>query len=308
MNTRDDEDEELEKTSVVPSDTFKIRLARAEKAPPCLVFLSGPKNLIGAPQPLEAEEYVLGRSRASDICVEDKTVSKLHAKLSLSDGEISVVDLGSTNKTRVNKVSLEPDVPRVLKNNDRVEIGNVLFKFLESGNIETLSTAETFEKSFIDSLTSVANRGGFDRRAERLIGSFSIVTFDVDFFKKINDQWGHDAGDYVLIELAKIVRDKVIRQGDFFARTGGEEFTILLMNNSSEKAGDVAERLRQTIEAHEFRFEDKILNITVSVGVACRKHEEEDWRVVFKRADQALYSSKRAGRNSVTVDSEDEPL
>ena len=300
----------LDKTSIIPSDTFKVRLQQAGQAPPSLVMLVGPASSVGRQWELEDTDLIIGRAESCHICVEDRSVSKSHAKITLVAGEVHISDLQSTNKTIINGDIIEPLAPQKLKNNDQVKTGNVIFKFLEEGNIESVSAAQTFDRTQIDSLTEIYNKGAlevkgveFFRRAELLAAPLSLVTFDIDHFKKVNDTHGHAAGDYILKEVAAEIRNKLIRDNDFFARSGGEEFCLLLLGGEVGQAEDVAERIRTTIENHSFVFQNQPIPITVSAGVSTRVPEDTSWQDIFQRADKALYASKEGGRNKVTVTS-----
>ena len=307
-NKNDWEDSPLDKTSVVPSDTFKVRLAQAGEAPPCLVLLVGPANMIGRQWPLQNQNMILGRTETANIHVEDKSISKSHAKIMISGGEVTIMDLESTNRTVVNGKLIPSLQPISLENNDQIKTGNVIFKYLEKGNIETVSTAETFGRGMVDPLTGINNKGSFDnhalesyRKADLIGTNLSIITFDIDYFKKVNDNFGHSAGDYVLKDLSALVKETQIRGNDFFARTGGEEFCLLLLGSKPNEARDVAERIRIKIEKHDFVFQDVKIPITVSLGVSSKQETDRAWTEIFERADKALYSSKANGRNQVTV-------
>ncbi len=119
----------------------------------------------------------------------------------------------------------------------------------------------------------------------------------------VNDTHGHPAGDYVLKEVAKVVKNKLIRGNDFFARAGGEEFCLLLAGSELKQAEEVAERIRATIEAQKFVFEGTHIPITISVGVAGYDPSDSNWTEIYERADKALYHSKNSGRNCVSVSS-----
>jgi two-component system cell cycle response regulator len=305
---KDDEEAPLDKTSVVQSETFKVRLAQAGQAPPSLILLVGPASAVGRQWPIEDTDRILGRAATAHVSVDDRSVSKSHCKLILSSGDVSIIDLDSTNKTVINGRVLTPLVPHKLVSNDQIKTGNVIFKFLERGNIETVATGMTYEKAHTDALTGIANRGGLNsramdsfRRSDLLGVPFSIVTFDIDHFKSVNDSFGHPAGDHVLVEISRVIRDKLIREGDFFARAGGEEFCLILLGSGLNQAHEIGERIRHTIEIHEFLFEGRKIPITISAGVATRIPQDKTWGDVFERADKALYVSKRAGRNRVHV-------
>lgn len=156
--------------------------------------------------------------------------------------------------------------------------------------------------AFTDPLTSIYNRLHFSNflesevdRVKRYGGTFSIIFFDLDHFKKINDEYGHLSGDAVLKEVAEIV-GKANRSADIFARYGGEEFIILTPSTDMAGALVHAERLRMDIENHRF---SEISQLTCSFGVAEFKPDTDDMPSIFKRADTALYNAKHLGRNRV---------
>ena len=154
-----------------------------------------------------------------------------------------------------------------------------------------------------DNLTVFYNRRKFKEiirieieRVKRYNQPLSILMFDVDHFKKVNDKYGHAAGDYVLKTIAHIVR-KNIRKIDYLFRWGGEEFLILSLETQLDKAHALAERMRKAIESHKFK---KGIKVTVSFGVT--EFKERDTQDSFiKRADDAMYKAKEKGRNRVEV-------
>ena len=304
----DSTNDNLEKTSIVSSDTFKGRLKEADEVPPAIVVLIGPPGYVGKQYPITANDIVIGRSVESQVYIDDKSLSRSHAKFAVNAGEVSVIDLGSTNKTIVNGQAIPPLASCMIKNNDQIKTGNVIFKFLEKGSIEAMTNATMYEKAQKDALTGAHSKGALIekgpeamKRAEVLNEPLSLVTFDIDHFKKVNDTHGHPGGDYVLKELCRVVITKLIRANDFFSRYGGEEFVLLLSGSPSKTAGEVGERIRQTIESHEFIFENKKIPVTISVGVATKLPNETEWTQIYDRADKALYQSKQAGRNRSTV-------
>jgi diguanylate cyclase (GGDEF)-like protein len=155
-----------------------------------------------------------------------------------------------------------------------------------------------------DVLTGVSNRLVFNRtlvkeiqRAHRYHSELSLLMFDIDFFKNINDSYGHDVGDQVLITLCEII-SQLLRETDVFCRVGGEEFAIIMVETNLEQATQTAERLRKAIED----MEKGVLptSLTVSFGVAAMTRWDSD-KTIFRRADEALYQAKENGRNRVEV-------
>jgi diguanylate cyclase (GGDEF)-like protein len=126
----------------------------------------------------------------------------------------------------------------------------------------------------------------------------SLVMFDIDHFKKINDSFGHLAGDYVLKHLAQTVKTR-IRREDCFARYGGEEFAIVLPEIDGLNAKPFAEKIRQLVEATDFKFESTTMPVTISMGVATLDPDSTDAQALIKRADDRLYEAKSSGRNCV---------
>ena len=130
----------------------------------------------------------------------------------------------------------------------------------------------------------------------------AVIMFDIDFFKRFNDTYGHACGDYVLITVAKIIKSS-IRAEDLAGRYGGEEFTVMLNNTCKEDAITVADRIRSKVEQYDFCYENQHVKVTISIGVAeydSKKNPVTSPKELVDQADQALYVSKRGGRNRVT--------
>lgn len=305
--SRNVSDGETEKT-VFSTDTFHGKIKNAEDAPPSLVVLIGPPGYTGKQWSLTQAETIVGRSVECSIFIDDRSLSRNHCRFMLMGPDVSVVDMGSTNKTIVNGMTLPPQTPHRLRNNDQIKTGNVVFKFLERGSLEAMSTQEVQERVAKDVLTGAYTKAELLQRAPELMkrsetlgDPLSLVVFDIDYFKKINDTFGHPGGDYILRELGRVVGTKLVRSQDYFARFGGEEFVILLLGSNSKQAWDVAERIRLTVQGHSFVYEGAQVPVTVSLGVAERLPTEKNWEALFDRADKALYHSKKTGRNKVTM-------
>lgn len=130
----------------------------------------------------------------------------------------------------------------------------------------------------------------------------AVIMFDIDFFKRFNDTYGHACGDYVLQTVAKIIRS-CIRSCDLASRYGGEEFTVMLDKTGKDDAMTVAERIRQHVEEYDFCYENQHVKVTISIGVTVFDSEKNlvsSPKLLVDQADQALYVSKRSGRNRVT--------
>ena len=169
--------------------------------------------------------------------------------------------------------------------------------------------------AFYDSLTKIFGRRYVEAwleteyaRVKRYNTDLALVLFDIDHFKKINDTYGHQAGDFVLQELAATVKS-VIRQADVLGRYGGEEFLVCMPETKVEKALLSAERIRKGVEEKEFIYDGKKIPVTISLGVASFRQMPEDKVSRFiKDADEALYFSKEHGRNRVTLHGQEKKL
>ncbi|KJH81771.1 sensor domain-containing diguanylate cyclase [Stutzerimonas stutzeri] len=161
--------------------------------------------------------------------------------------------------------------------------------------------------SSTDRLTGLFNRGHWEEmlrqdyaRHRRYDRNAALVMFDIDHFKRINDSYGHQAGDAVIQRAAELIRQSM-RDADIAGRYGGEEFVVLLPDTDSEGAVTFAERLRQSIEAHEVIHEGRSIHFTVSLGIADLSQPTSGYAQLIERADSAMYMSKSAGRNQVSL-------
>ena len=161
--------------------------------------------------------------------------------------------------------------------------------------------------SITDELTSIANRRYFFEtasrelaRARRVNRPFSIIIFDLDHFKNINDTYGHLIGDDILKEIAQKVVSQ-LRTLDIYARYGGEEFIICLPETMPNDAVIVAERIRNIVEECKFKENDHLITVTISLGIASLTDTEEELEMIIKHADEALYQAKQSGRNRAVV-------
>ena len=159
-----------------------------------------------------------------------------------------------------------------------------------------------------DYLTDIYNRRYFFEAGPRLVDQavrrgdpMSIAILDIDQFQRLNDTYGHDAGDFVLTELGAQVKASGLRERDLAGRYGGEEFIVVLTNSDQEQAREVAERIRKKIENHLYNYSGEIIPVTVSMGVSAIKKEHHDATDLYKDTDKALYESKRTGKNKVTL-------
>lgn len=267
------------------------------ESPACLVFIAGDK--IGRKLEVRGGELVLGRDPSCTVPLPSDLISRRHAEITVDGDRVMLKDLGSTNGTYVNDRPVEE---LELRDGDRISVGEVVLKFLAKGNAEAAYHDEVYRLMSFDGLTEVLNKRVFHEHlsaaTEDASKPLSLLVFDADHFKRVNDTHGHAAGDLVLRQLARTAEGQLVADCDL-GRVGGEEFAILTRLNSDE-AMSLAEGLRAAVENHYFEWEGERIPVTVSVGLACRARDsQESAKELFARADAELYRAKASGRNCV---------
>jgi diguanylate cyclase (GGDEF)-like protein len=267
----------------------------------CIVQIHGPE--LGKKYTLQETEFTIGRGEDNHIVVDLDNVSRKHARILRRQGRMFVEDLRSTNGTYLNDAEVTQET--LLRSGDLIKVGGSIFKFLTGDNVELQYHETIYTLTIVDGLTGVNNKRYFLEYLEREMGRchrygrpLTLMMFDIDFFKKINDVHGHLAGDYVLRELAQTVK-RMVRKEQCFARYGGEEFALVVPEDGMDKARIFAEKIRQTIEKKQFTFENQDIPVTLSIGVADMAQEMTDPLQFIKVADANLYKAKKTGRNRV---------
>jgi two-component system, cell cycle response regulator len=286
------------------------RMAPVQEAPPpdaqpaaaCLVVLSG--SNVGEMYRLEKDQIVIGRGDKVDLRLVDDGISREHVRLFKEGGRIVLEDLGSTNGTYCNgqRVARQP-----LAEGDKILIGSTtILKFGYQDKLDEMFQRQMSESALRDGLTRAFNKRYFTDRIEsefqyaiRHRTPLSLIFLDIDHFKKINDQHGHQAGDHVLAQLSTLVMS-MLGEEETFARYGGEEFAVIARGVELAAATALSERLRAAVEAHPFNFESTSLPVTISVGVARAPGPGlASSGDLVARADESMYAAKRSGRNRV---------
>lgn len=269
----------------------------------CLIHIYPTGTGMGTRYTLGEVPVVLGRSSDCDIRINDYSVSRRHARIQpVADGYLAV-DLQSTNGTFVNDVAASMCK---LKDGDYLRVGNCIYRFLIGGNIESEYHEEIYRLTIIDALTEIHNKRYLmeflDRelsRSARYNRPLSVVMFDIDHFKAINDDLGHLGGDFTLRELASRLKGN-IRREELFARYGGEEFVVVLPETDTNGAVQFGERIRRSVANQPFQYEEKKFHITISLGVATTCGEEKLKPAdILRIADDKLFQAKNEGRNRV---------
>jgi two-component system cell cycle response regulator len=271
-----------------------------------LIVLAG--NSVGQMFKIPGGEAVIGRGRTAEVRLFDEGVSREHARIRTDGIRLYVEDLGSRNGTFCNGKKVDAPVP--LGDGDKIQVGRTtILKFTYHDALDESFHEQMYESALRDALTKAYNKRYF---ADRLDGEFrfarrhdtsmALLMLDIDHFKKINDTYGHPAGDAVLVAVADALT-RSVRNEDVVARYGGEEFAIILRSINVEGGRMLGERLRRMIELLQVDVGGSHpLKVTVSIGVAAFPESNVQNGVeLVEAADTALYRAKNGGRNRISL-------
>jgi diguanylate cyclase (GGDEF)-like protein len=291
-----------DETTLNSAPTLETPKTAPHGASAYLVVIAGPS--FGEMYKLKSDRIVLGRGDRTDVRIVDDGVSREHAALQREGGKVVLVDLNSTNGTYCNGVR----VPRQeLTDGDKISIGaSTILKFTFQDHVDEHYQKQLFESALRDGLTSTFNRRYFLDRlhgelrfAVRHAKPVALLFVDIDHFKKLNDTYGHQAGDQVLASVARVMMT-TIRAEDVLARYGGEEFAIICREIELEGAEALAKRLIAAVSERPFEFRGQQIPVTISVGAAI-DHGRSEAQALIAAADAAMYEAKRSGRNRVCL-------
>jgi len=297
------DDDDSETTGVTSAVVLPPEMQRDAKVA-YLVVLAG--SNVGEMHKIETAETVIGRAEGTAIRLLDNGVSRRHARIIELNGQVLIEDMQSANGTLVNGEMIQT---RVLNDGDKIRLGSTtMLKFTYQDKLDESFQQQMYDAALRDGLTGVFNKKYFTDRldtefayAQRHKTMLSLVMFDVDHFKKVNDTYGHLAGDEVLVQLARTAQ-KLIRTEDVITRYGGEEFAIICRGIPLINTGVLAERVRAGIEQAKIKFRDERLPITISVGVSALNESPATTPAeLVAAADEALYEAKNGGRNRVCL-------
>lgn len=275
---------------------------------PCLVQYNGTD--IGKRHVIDRSKVSLGRALTNDIAISEASVSRIHAQILGEGRHVYIEDLGSSNGTYINdKAILEKSQ---LKDQDIVRLGTVLFKFFSADNVEGFIQDKMYKLATIDAGTQTFNKqylldtlASEFKKSKSTGRPLAVIYLDLDHFKQVNDKYGHNAGDQVLRDTAKLVKN-LIRKDDVFARFGGEEFVVVLPKTTALQAAKTAETMRERASQWPHTLlissgERIDHHQTISIGVAELDDTMNSYKDLLELADRKLYRSKEGGRNRVTV-------
>jgi diguanylate cyclase (GGDEF)-like protein len=276
----------------------------AEGADRFIVLHYPDSSRIGRAIDLEGTFLRIGRQESkNDLVIADETVSGEHARVERIGANWMLSDVGSKNRTFVNEREVTGSV--ILRTQDRVRFGSVILKYLSGADIESQMHDAIYHLALHDALTDVHNRRHYyDElqteivRAKRHGRPFCVAMVDIDHFKRINDAYGHPAGDTVLRSVAKLLESR-LRTGDELGRIGGEEFALLLPETTLPGATLLCNELRTAVEASKMTHAHHTIRATISIGIAEWSQADTDHEGLMKRCDLRLYDAKANGRNRV---------
>ena len=240
-----------------------------------------------------------------DVALDDDAVSASHAHITRRPDGLYIQDGGSRNGTILNDHRLA--LPRRLTDGDHVVVGNTVLKFSMLDELEERALTALFELTIRDPLTNTHNRRHLSAHlrselafAARQNTPLSLLLVDIDHFKRVNDRYGHRAGDAVLQLVASTI-SRIVRPYDVVCRYGGEEFIVVARDTSHRNAEILAERIRRQLEVLRFELAGSSASVTVSVGVTTVIPQARGVAVepLLQAVDDAMYAAKRDGRNCV---------
>jgi len=294
-------DQTTSASQTVLTDVGEARSSSKPVGSGCLVVIYG--HEMGRRIQVGTEPLIIGRSPQNQIQIDQESVSRRHCRIRFSGSEFLVRDLGSTNGTYVNDDLVEEEGR--LRHGDQLKVGRTILKFIAGDDVEVQYHEEIYRLMTTDGLTQLHNKRYFDEmidrevaRAKRYKRSFSLLVFDVDHFKNINDRFGHLAGDAILRQLGAVLLGR-LRVNDVLARIGGEEFALITPEVGLDGATELAGKINRLIGDTRFEFDGARVDVTVSVGAAEWQPHYEDAADLFQAADAKMYEAKQSGRNRV---------
>ncbi|MFT5445491.1 MAG: two-component system cell cycle response regulator [Gammaproteobacteria bacterium] len=292
-------------TTAFDLSSIQAAQKREEQLEPMFLVCRGVQK--GRPIPIHSGNWTIGRGALCDVSVQGRGISRTHLRLENSDEDgVVVIDAASTNGIFVNGNKVERCT---LRDRDVLQLGpETVLRLMFAPGCDMDMRVRQYEQSIVDDLTGVHNRrflnDSLDHEmafAARHNNPLCVMLLDIDHFKAINDEFGHEAGDTILKQLAERIAD-ALRNEDVFARLGGDEFAIVTRGLSLESSIEAAERLRTLVSGRSFAWREREVECTISLGGTMLVDGESlNASGVLKRADENLYAAKAQGRNRIAV-------
>jgi two-component system, cell cycle response regulator len=290
-------------TLTITGDLNRFIESDFDKKVSILTCMSGEQ--VGRRIMLADDHITLGRSPDATIMLQDTHVSRLHLAIHYDAGHegYRIQDLGSSNGTLLNEDRI---TEAMLKDGDKIIIGHTMLRFSWADALDLRFQSEIDHLINIDELTGLVVKRRFDEELNRFAAvakkqgsGLAMMMMDMDGIKRINDTHGHTFGAFAISETGRIIKRLVGKNG-LASRFGGDEFMAFFPNATIETARRIGEKIRGSVETHPYVKSNVVLKPTICIGISALK-PGDTLETLLKRADEALYQSKRAGRNLVSV-------
>ena len=290
---------------ILPEELAQLRAMQSKHKRVSLIVLSGWQ--IGREFVIDTPELTIGRSVDAEVSINLPSVSRQHARISFVAAEeesyFHLADLKSMNGTSVNNEEIKE---ARLQSGDKIQIGDVVVKFLIQDPMDAKFHEEVHRRIHYNQLTGLLTLESFKPQLAEEIAKakpgtrFTVAMTDLDGLKKVNDTYGHPMGSLVIQEMGRTIRE-LLRTRDRSGLYGGDEAIFLYPDTLLDEAVEIAERLREGIATMPLSFEDKPFGVTISQGLAEWPTHGQTMEQIIAAADGALYAAKGAGRNCVRV-------
>jgi two-component system, cell cycle response regulator len=270
-----------------------------------IVVIQGAAADIGVHRVVDGEPCIVGRGPGADLALLDDWLSRRHYVIIPREAGVVVEDLGSTNGTLLNGVPLVQ--PTRLKDGDHIAAGETVVKFAAGASFELRYHASMDQRVGTDELTGLVARHRFEGALTQALeavavesSTLGVLMLDLDGVKQINDTHGHLFGAHAIAEAGRIIGRTITSHG-LASRLGGDEFAAFLPHLDREGTVELAHTIVSLVEAHRFEKEMIEVRPSISVGVSLFPDDGVTPEVLMRRADEALYRAKRAGKNRVSL-------
>jgi two-component system cell cycle response regulator len=273
------------------------------KKVPTLMIIHG--RSIGDRFILDKPSITLGRIPENDIEINDPMISRRHIRILRESGDkFMLIDLKTTNGTYLND---EQVLEAELSDGDRIKVGETVLRFSFQDEVDIRYMDEIRALIHLDNLTGLLCKRTFDYELDKVLFDYrdrgeplSVAMMDLDFFKNVNDTYGHNTGSYVISRVGELIR-KVVSDKGVAGRFGGEEFIAFFPGQDREQAWVLCNKLRREMEDATFYYDEASIKITISIGISEYPRDGSDSKILVEKADEALYQAKARGRNQVCI-------